>query len=201
MRLCVFSLRQADVFSLVNRLARTMLIKRAHTHAGREQLVMPPVKSCRTFDVLLSLLVHPSGHNFAAAIWREGQTVSPSIILVFLLSFLRNDNMMTRTVPTPFLLAASHHIRSGRKGGRGERRREAVVGGASFKTVGSALLVAEMSANFLQFAAHFPAIATDVLTRLGELLRVSAIDVVFCSILLPSSSCLPSFDGVLPTLR
>eukprot|EP00752_Nemacystus_decipiens_P001861 g1793.t1 len=62
--------------------------------------------------------------------------------------------------------------RSGRKGGRGERRREAVVVGASFKTVGSALLVAEMSVNFLQFAAHFPAIATDVLTRLGDLLRV-----------------------------
>lgn len=49
-----------------------------------------------------------------------------------------------------------------------------MVGGASFKAVGSALLVAEMSANFLQFAAHFPAIGTDVLTRLGELLRVSS---------------------------
>lgn len=74
--------------------------------------------------------------------------------------------------------------RTGRKGGRGERRREAVVAGASFKTVGSALLVAEMSANFLQFAAHFPAIATDVLTRLGELLRVRACACVvglFCS--------------------
>ena len=62
--------------------------------------------------------------------------------------------------------------RSGRRGGRGERRREASVGGASYKTVGSALLVAEMSVAFLQFAAHFPAIVTDVLTRLGELLRV-----------------------------
>lgn len=50
-----------------------------------------------------------------------------------------------------------------------------MVGGASFKTVGSALLVAEMSASFLQFAAHFPAIGTDVLTRLGELLRVSSL--------------------------
>ncbi|CAN0254260.1 unnamed protein product, partial [Ectocarpus sp. 4 AP-2014] len=60
----------------------------------------------------------------------------------------------------------------GRKGGRAERRREAVVGGASFKAVGSALLVAEMSANFLQFADHFPTIGTDILTRLGELLRV-----------------------------
>ncbi|CAM9660149.1 unnamed protein product [Ectocarpus sp. 6 AP-2014] len=60
----------------------------------------------------------------------------------------------------------------GRKGGRAERRREAMVGGASFKAVGSALLVAEMSANFLQFADHFPTIGTDILTRLGELLRV-----------------------------
>lgn len=50
-----------------------------------------------------------------------------------------------------------------------------MVAGASFKTVGSALLVAEMSANFLLFAAQFPAIATDVLTRLGELLRVRSI--------------------------
>lgn len=47
-----------------------------------------------------------------------------------------------------------------------------MVGGASFKAVGSALLVAEMSANFLQFADHFPTIGTDILTRLGELLRV-----------------------------
>ncbi|CAN0295657.1 unnamed protein product, partial [Laminaria digitata] len=62
--------------------------------------------------------------------------------------------------------------RSGRRGGRGQQRREASVGGANYKTVGSALLVAEMSVAFLQFAAHFPAIVTDVLTRLGELLRV-----------------------------
>lgn len=46
------------------------------------------------------------------------------------------------------------------------------MGGASYKAVGSALLVAEMSVNFLQFAAHFPAIGTDILTRLAELLRV-----------------------------
>lgn len=65
----------------------------------------------------------------------------------------------------------------GRKGGRAERRREAVVGGASFKAVGSALLVAEMSANFLQFADHFPTIGTDILTRLGELLRVRFLSV------------------------
>lgn len=72
-----------------------------------------------------------------------------------------------------FLCCFSREQRSGgRKGGRAERRREAVVGGASFKAVGSALLVAEMSANFLQFADHFPTIGTDILTRLGELLRV-----------------------------
>ena len=32
MRLCVFSLLQADVFSLVNRLARTLLMENTHTH-------------------------------------------------------------------------------------------------------------------------------------------------------------------------
>ena len=32
MRLCVLSLLQADVFSLVNRLARTMLTKKKNTH-------------------------------------------------------------------------------------------------------------------------------------------------------------------------
>lgn len=69
------------------------------------------------------------------------------------------------------VISCSVPCRSGRKGGRGERR-EAVVAGANYKPVGSALLVAEMAVNFLQFAAHFPAIGTDVLTRLGELLRV-----------------------------
>lgn len=62
------------------------------------------------------------------------------------------------------------------------------MAGSSFKTVGSALLVAEMSANFLQFASHFPAIATDVLTRLGELLRVSAITSPPALFFLPSVS-------------
>lgn len=62
-------------------------------------------------------------------------------------------------------------IRAGARG-RGERRREAVVDGTSYKAVGSALLVSEMAVNFLHFAAHFPAIGTDVLTRVGELLRV-----------------------------
>ena len=32
MRLCVFSLLPADMFSSVNRLARTMLMKKTHTH-------------------------------------------------------------------------------------------------------------------------------------------------------------------------
>ena len=32
MRLCVFSPLQADVFSSVDRLARTMLMKNTHTH-------------------------------------------------------------------------------------------------------------------------------------------------------------------------
>lgn len=68
-------------------------------------------------------------------------------------------------------------VRSGRS--RGERRREAVVDGASYKAVGSALLVAEMSVGFLQFAAHFPAIGTDVLTRVAELLRVG---LLYCQI-------------------
>lgn len=63
--------------------------------------------------------------------------------------------------------------RSGRKGARGERRREAIVDGENFKTVGSALVIAEMAVKFLQFSAQFPAIGTDVLTRIGELLRVS----------------------------
>lgn len=70
-------------------------------------------------------------------------------------------------------------VRSGRS--RGERRREAVVARASYKVVGSALLVAEMSVSFLQFAAHFPAIGTDVLTRIGELLRVGCVVGEKCS--------------------
>lgn len=62
--------------------------------------------------------------------------------------------------------------RTGRKGSRGERRREAMVSGSSYKAVGSALLVSEMAVNFLQFAAYFPAIVTDIVSRLSELLRV-----------------------------
>lgn len=70
------------------------------------------------------------------------------------------------------------------------------MGGASFKAVGSALLVAETSANFVQFAAHFPAIGTDVLTRLAELFRVRA-----CRSAFRATRTVPSSLSVVLSIR
>ncbi|CAM9093662.1 unnamed protein product, partial [Phaeothamnion confervicola] len=53
-----------------------------------------------------------------------------------------------------------------------ERKKEATADGQSYKVVWSALVLVEMVTGFLQFAAHFPAIATDVLSRVAELLRL-----------------------------
>lgn len=121
-----------------------------------------------TFEIAVALacsLPRGGGNNVTGSL-----SLPPSLCLF-------SHSLLARSLcrpPPPVLLSVPPSpclFRSGRRGGRGERR-EASVGGANYKTVGSALLVAEMSVGFLQFAAHFPAIVTDVLTRLGELLRV-----------------------------
>ncbi|CAM9617148.1 unnamed protein product [Discosporangium mesarthrocarpum] len=53
-----------------------------------------------------------------------------------------------------------------------EQKREALVDGNSHKVVWSALVLVEMVAGFLRFSAHFPAITTDILSRVSELLRL-----------------------------
>lgn len=58
-----------------------------------------------------------------------------------------------------------------RKGGKRELN-DAVVEGSTFKVVWSVLLLVEMVAANLATAAHFPTLATDVLQRVVELLRL-----------------------------
>lgn len=104
--------------------------------------------------------------------WWKRDDEHPPLLVSAVMMRVADRAVPARYGPRVFPTLSDGARRSGRKGMKGERRREAVVDGTSYKSVGSALVMAEMGVKFLQFAAQFPAIATDVLTRIGELLRV-----------------------------
>ncbi len=58
------------------------------------------------------------------------------------------------------------------KGGKVPPKKEAIVDGARYKTVWAALVLIEMLAQMMRLSAIFPEVATDVLSRTVELLRL-----------------------------
>ncbi len=60
----------------------------------------------------------------------------------------------------------------GGKGGKQSLKKEAIVDGASYKTVWAALVLIEMLAQMMHLSAIFPEVATDVLSRTVDLLRL-----------------------------
>ncbi len=57
-------------------------------------------------------------------------------------------------------------------GGKQSLKKEAIVDGASYKTVWAALVLIEMLAQMMCLSAIFPEVATDVLSRTVYLLRI-----------------------------
>ncbi len=60
----------------------------------------------------------------------------------------------------------------GAAGGKQSLKKEAIVDGASYKAVWSALVLIEMLAQMMRLSALFPEVATDVLSRTVDLLRL-----------------------------
>ncbi len=60
----------------------------------------------------------------------------------------------------------------GAAGGKQSLKNEAIVDGASYKAVWSALVLIEMLAQMMRLSALFPEVATDVLSRTVDLLRL-----------------------------
>jgi vacuolar protein sorting-associated protein 54 len=77
---------------------------------------------------------------------------------------LNNDNSARGQLPPSSQLQDKALVR--------ERKREAVVDGAKYKAVWTSLVLVEMQVQMLRLAALFPAVATDVLTRSVDLLRL-----------------------------
>ncbi len=57
-------------------------------------------------------------------------------------------------------------------GGKHPPKKDAIVDGASYKTVWAALVLVEMLAQMMHLSSIFPEVATDVLSRTVELLRL-----------------------------
>jgi vacuolar protein sorting-associated protein 54 len=84
------------------------------------------------------------------------------------------------------------------KGGRAGGESEAAVDGARYKVVWSCLLLVEQVSSLLSMAAHFPMLATDVLSKVVELLRLfnsRATQLVLLAGAMHSAARLPKITG------